>query len=398
MRVTAIESKQGKAVWRAIKVEPKRTSSAVLSPSPHSQMFMGGKMAELMRNKERLTITNQLDFGDVFIGESKSLIVWISNQGDKEHKFQSCTSVRDDPQFSVQLANTSPAQPHTNQRHQRNRTFSVEELLVQGSLLAPGMEIPPKQAKQVGVAFTAKNLGRVNHLIVFSFEGFEIGRYITANIQDASQAILKPSAPYERSYNRTRQARRKVADSLNGEECIIPGEKPLRKRKLFLPVNLAQYNIPRDIRRCILDGTDLGSIVHALREPLMLKNYAARFSTLLYAEELQMEIDMREFDMEGVNMNVCGEFLSLQVPGLAEGRPSLLLGDKIIASLTGSPSDSPKYEGYIHEVRKDDILLKFNEEFHNRFAMQECDVMFYFNSSVSYEADTQVTSRESCPG
>ena len=33
-------------------------------------------------------------------------------------------------------------------------------------------------------------------------------------------------------------------------------------------------------------------------------------------------------------MDVCGEFLSLTVPGLAEGRPSLLLGDKIVASLT----------------------------------------------------------------
>ena len=97
-------------------------------------------------------------YGEVSIVEGCNCILtcFNSNQGDKEHKFQSCTSVRDDLQFSVQLANTSPAQPDTNQRHQRNRTFSVEELLVQGSLLAPGMEIPPKQAKQVGVAFTAK--------------------------------------------------------------------------------------------------------------------------------------------------------------------------------------------------------------------------------------------------
>ena len=34
---------------------------------------------------------------------------------------------------------------------------------------------------------------------------------------------------------------------------------------------------------------------------------------------------------------------------------------------------------------KDDILLKLNEEFHNRFAMQECDVMFYFNRSEAIQ-------------
>jgi len=390
VKVTAIESQQRKALWRAIKVEPKRANPVMLSPSPHSQMFMGGRMAELLENKEGLTITDQLDFGSVTVGESKTLTAWISNKGEKRHIFQSCTSVRDDPQLSVQLANKPLCQSDEQGGQCKSSSCSVEELLLQESLLAPGMEIPPNQAKQVIIIFNAKNLGRVNHLLVFNFGGFEIGRYITSNVEDPQQAALRPSAPYKRSHNRTKEAWRKVADSNNGEEWIVPGEKPLRKRKLFLPVKLSQYNIPRDIRRCLLDGGDLGSIVHALREPLSLKTYAARFSTLLFAEELQMEVDMREFDMERVNMNVCREFLSLTVPGLAEGRPSLLLGDKIVASLTGSSSDSPKYEGYIHEVRKDDILLKFNEEFHNRFAMQECDVMFYFNRTTLRRAHRAV--------
>ena len=76
--------------------------------------------------------------------------------------------------------------------------------------------------------FLFRNLGRVNHLLLFTFEGFEIGRYVTANVQGVHQAILRPSAPYQRSYNRTKQAWRKAADSATGEECIIPGEKPLR--------------------------------------------------------------------------------------------------------------------------------------------------------------------------
>ena len=34
-------------------------------------------MAELMRNKEELIITDQLDLGDVSLGESKSLTIVI---------------------------------------------------------------------------------------------------------------------------------------------------------------------------------------------------------------------------------------------------------------------------------------------------------------------------------
>lgn len=76
--------------------------------------------------------------------------------------------------------------------------------------------------------FSFRNLGRVNYLLVFNFGGFEIGRYITSNVEDPQQAALRPSAPYKRSHNRTKEAWRKVADSNNGEEWIVPGEKPLR--------------------------------------------------------------------------------------------------------------------------------------------------------------------------
>lgn len=37
-------------------------------------------------------------------------------------------------------------------------------------------------------------------------------------------------------------------------------------------------------------------------QPLTMNNYQARFSTLLYAEELQQEMDMREFDLERVSL------------------------------------------------------------------------------------------------
>ena len=44
-----------------------------------------------------------------------------------------------------------------------------------------------------------------------------------------------------------------------------------------------------------------------------------------------------------------GEYLTLQVPGLSEGRPSLLIGDAVILSSPVDPEE-PQYEGIVHEV------------------------------------------------
>ena len=58
----------------------------------------------------------------------------------------------------------------------------------------------------------------------------------------------------------------------------------------------------------------------------------------------------------GVSLRGCGQFLSLEVPGLVEGRPSLLMGDRVVVCMTeggwerGDVQEGRHWEGYIHEV------------------------------------------------
>ena len=49
---------------------------------------------------------------------------------------------------------------------------------------------------------------------------------------------------------------------------------------------------------------------------------------------------------------ISGRYLALTVPGLAEKRPSLLVGDAIHArQLAGGVPAGPFFEGCVHEVR-----------------------------------------------
>ena len=71
-----------------------------------------------------------------------------------------------------------------------------------------------------------------------------------------------------------------------------------------------------------------------------------------------------------------GEYLSLSVPGVSEGLPSLMVGDSVILSDVTMPENAPQYQGYIHEVMKEDVLLKFTQEFHDNYDDQDYNVRF----------------------
>ena len=80
--------------------------------------------------------------------------------------------------------------------------------------------------------------------------------------------------------------------------------------------------------------------------------------------------------MSQVAFKPVGEYLFLSVPGVAEGLPNVLSGDSVIASDVTAPHDSPEYQGFIHEVQREGILLRFNDQFHSNYNNQDYNVQF----------------------
>lgn len=66
---------------------------------------------------------------------------------------------------------------------------------------------------------------------------------------------------------------------------------------------------------------------------------------------------------------------SVEVKGLAEGRPSVLVGDYIIVK---GRDDTVSYEGRVHEVRRVTLSLRFSDKF-NTFRGTKFDVQFVLN-------------------
>lgn len=106
-----------------------------------------------------------------------------------------------------------------------------------------------------------------------------------------------------------------------------------------------------------------------------------RFHLLLYLEEAAVRLAIRRYDMEGVILKNHGEYLSLEVPGLQEQRPSLIIGDKVVVTQPWSETANTEHAGYIFEIRQKEVLLKFHPSFHDTYDESDCNV--YFESSLS---------------
>ncbi|XP_015197664.2 putative helicase mov-10-B.1 [Lepisosteus oculatus] len=218
---------------------------------------------------------------------------------------------------------------------------------------------------------------------------FYIIRYLAAVANSSLAEQLGPSSPY-RPYQRA--IRRPV--TIQVEEGVPPESNTVQQLKQV--VFCAPYNYPSYLKNLArerledsdrLFPTDRNQLlsVRALLEPsLNFENYSKRFQLLLHLEEIQMEVDIKKYDMEGQTMTEDPQnkkLLILHVPGVAENRPSVLRGDHLLVSKSDDHVEPiTKYKGYVYKVELERVKLGFSQKLLHMFIPNmKFDVSFTFN-------------------
>lgn len=369
-----IESDQGQYTWRSITVIPltrASNKSSELSIVSHLHSLLSNA-EDLLENKNGIAIGDQVKF-NLDIEEESVLTLSIENNSNRVHVL-------------------------------RGGSFMPRNRSSQLSLISPidtNVETVMNPLESVVYTFKCKArfIGTSEELFVFDFQDFKIGRlfHITVNAKNLSQRTdtMKPLAQKNHRFD--------ISDlDESNQVTYIPGIKPY-KPPAFIKVRSGTFKVPQYIWNAVLGTMQggkksqmecemaVGDQIPCLMKPLSFQTYKERFHALLYLEEIAQTLNLQQYDMESAIMRRCEDYLVLQVPGLAEKRPSLLVGDRAIVSFQWDSSQGKlKYEGFIHRVKSSEIFLKFNEKFHQEYNNEDCQVRFKCSHSTMHRCHDAV--------
>ncbi|CAH0559688.1 unnamed protein product [Brassicogethes aeneus] len=133
-----------------------------------------------------------------------------------------------------------------------------------------------------------------------------------------------------------------------------------------------KYPIPDDYVLPLKFGLRLASglnhqLIHTIQQlrnlmqpnHVTLHNYRMYFHILLWLEEMGEILMLKRYNMSNVLLTVKSDILELEVPGLAEKRPSLIAGDMIDIRLHG---DHTCYRGVIKKINDKTIEIGYIHE------------------------------------
>lgn len=231
----------------------------------------------------------------------------------------------------------------------------------------------PDQTLTVWLSCKPKGTGLHTTAVHFDVGDKVIERLVFILVDDKISRSLVSNKPYFRD----RRKKQLVVDT-SAIDTYVPTARPPRQVNRGYNFTLNAYPISKEVREAVYSkqmpvGIDNG---------LMRENYCAYFRTLLNIEEITLEEEMHGYDMECVAFGRKGPYLTLEVPGLAEKRPSLVFGDYVFAKIASNgPYDTtPPYQGYIHRVEAEEVHLQFDKNVHLGYMSRNLyNVQFNYN-------------------
>ncbi|KAK0452100.1 P-loop containing nucleoside triphosphate hydrolase protein [Desarmillaria tabescens] len=129
---------------------------------------------------------------------------------------------------------------------------------------------------------------------------------------------------------------------------------------------LPKYDIPKNLHATLATGS-VPEVVRRLREMFLPPtiegaSYGRHFRHLIWAEEFKSSQDLEYYDIPNSKLTGNGRYYHLEVPGLAEKRPSVLVGDNILVRRSDAP-EGHWYSGCVHFVHKAEVGLCFYYSF-----------------------------------
>ncbi|KAF9527402.1 hypothetical protein CPB83DRAFT_907611 [Crepidotus variabilis] len=213
------------------------------------------------------------------------------------------------------------------------------------------------------ITFKAKDIGRYVDTIEFIFETgallkrWVITREVTAIIGAAQDhEAVKPTAPFVPS---ARAVKKRVLE-------VVEGVKPPSLNAIPYVKGLPKATIPPKLALLLSNGEFTSRLVDEIR--LLLPSALAPGGR-----------DLAQYDISRAALQREGRFYFLNVPGLAERRPSVLIGDQMLVQDTREPGGR-WYEGHVHIVRRDAVGLCFHDSFGRTYSVDKrYDVQFKLN-------------------
>lgn len=224
-------------------------------------------------------------------------------------------------------------------------------------------QVKYRQSVVLTISGAQKFPGRADDRLELVFEDqqlntqFIICRPIHITVGDsAAHKALQPKAPYVPKIRTTRHPETKV----------VEGEKPPALGAVPYVVKLPKFDIPKNLLTTLATGS-VPETVRRLREiflPPTIEgaSYGRHFRHLIWVEEYKSSRDLEYYDIPNSTLTRNRRYYHLEVPGLAEKRPSVLVGDNIFVRKSDAP-EGHWYSGCVHFVHQKEVGLCFNYSF-----------------------------------